>query len=74
MPAKIQVIFYSMYGHVYQMAEAVADGARDTGDEVSLWQVPELVPDEVLERAASMPPARHPPVLRAGTSRRSPTR
>jgi NAD(P)H dehydrogenase (quinone) len=53
MPAKIQVIFYSMYGHVYQMAEAVADGARDSGAEVSLWQVPELVPDEVLERSGA---------------------
>jgi len=28
MPAKIQVIFYSMYGHVYRLAEAVAQGAR----------------------------------------------
>jgi multimeric flavodoxin WrbA len=53
MAAKIQVIFYSMYGHVYQMAEAVADGARDTGAEVSLWQVPELVPAEVLERSGA---------------------
>jgi NAD(P)H dehydrogenase (quinone) len=53
MAAKIQVVFYSMYGHVYQMAEAVADGARDTGAAVSLWQVPELVPDEVLERSGA---------------------
>jgi multimeric flavodoxin WrbA len=50
MAAKIQVIFYSMYGHVYRMAEAIAAGARDAGGEVSLWQVPELVPDEILER------------------------
>lgn len=53
MPARIQVIFYSMYGHVYQMAEAVADGARDGSAEVSLWQVPELVPDDVLERSGA---------------------
>jgi NAD(P)H:quinone oxidoreductase type IV len=53
MPAKIQVVFYSMYGHVYRMAEAVAAGARDAGAEVSLWQVPELVPDEVLERTGA---------------------
>jgi NAD(P)H dehydrogenase (quinone) len=53
MPAKIQVVFYSMYGHVFRMAEAVAAGARDGSAEVSLWQVPELVPDDVLERSGA---------------------
>ena len=53
MPAKIQVIFYSMYGHVYQMAEAVAAGAHEGGGEVSLWQVAELVPDEILEKSGA---------------------
>jgi NAD(P)H dehydrogenase (quinone) len=53
MPAKIQIIFYSMYGHVYQMAEAVAAGARDAGAEVRLWQVPEPVPDEILEKSGA---------------------
>lgn len=48
---KIQIIFYSMYGHIYQMAEAVAEGARQVeGAEVSLFQVAELIPDETLER------------------------
>jgi NAD(P)H dehydrogenase (quinone) len=51
MSIKVQVIFYSMYGHVYRMAEAVAEGARQVpGAEVSLYQVPELIPDEVLEK------------------------
>jgi NAD(P)H:quinone oxidoreductase type IV len=54
MTTKIQVIFYSMYGHIHQMAEAIADGAREVeGVEVSLLQVPELVPDEVLEKAGA---------------------
>jgi NAD(P)H dehydrogenase (quinone) len=53
MPAGIQIIFYSMYGHVYQMAEAVAAGARDAAAEVSLWQVPELVPDAILEKSGA---------------------
>jgi NAD(P)H:quinone oxidoreductase type IV len=54
MSATIQIIFYSMHGHVYQMAEAVAAGAREAGaGEVSLWQVPELVPDEILERSGA---------------------
>jgi len=51
MSVKVQVVFYSMYGHVYKMAEAIAEGARQTpGAEVGLYQVPELIPDEVLEK------------------------
>jgi NAD(P)H dehydrogenase (quinone) len=54
MTVKIQVIFYSMYGHVYQMAEAVAEGAREVdGVEVTLHRVAELVPEEALERAGA---------------------
>jgi len=50
----IQVIFYSMYGHIFRMAEAVAEGARSVpGVEVSLLQVPELVPQEVLEESGA---------------------
>jgi NAD(P)H dehydrogenase (quinone) len=54
MATKVQVIFYSMYGHIYKMAEAVAAGVREVpGVEVSLYQVPELVPDAVLERSGA---------------------
>jgi NAD(P)H dehydrogenase (quinone) len=53
MLAKVKVIFYSMYGHIYRMAEAVAAGARDAGAEVSLWQAQELVPDEILEKSGA---------------------
>ena len=52
--AKVQIVFYSMYGHVYQLAEAVAEGARQVPDaEVSLYQVPELIPDEALEKSGA---------------------
>jgi NAD(P)H:quinone oxidoreductase type IV len=51
---KVQVVFYSMYGHVWKLAEAVAEGARQVaGAEVSLFQVPELVPDAALERTGA---------------------
>ena len=51
---KINIIFYSMYGHIWRMAEAVAEGAREVeGAEVALWQVPELVPDEALEKSGA---------------------
>lgn len=50
----IQIVFYSMYGHVYRLAEAVAEGAREVdGADVELYQVPELVPDEVLEKSGA---------------------
>jgi NAD(P)H dehydrogenase (quinone) len=43
-----------MYGHIYKMAEAVAEGARSVdGTEVSLLQVPELAPDGALERTGA---------------------
>nr|WP_297353147.1 NAD(P)H:quinone oxidoreductase [uncultured Caldimonas sp.] len=54
MSTKVHVVFYSMYGHIHRMAEAVAEGARSVqGAEVQLWQVPELVPDEVLEKSGA---------------------
>ena len=51
MPARVQVIFYSMYGHIHKMAEAVAAGAREVeGAQVDTYQVAELVPESTLER------------------------
>ena len=54
MTTRIQIVFYSMYGHIYKMAEAIAEGAREVGDtEVLLYQVPELVPEDVLEKSGA---------------------
>lgn len=54
MGIKVHVIFYSMYGHVYRMAEAVLAGAKEvTGAEASLFQVAELTPDAVLEKSGA---------------------
>ena len=51
MSIKVQVIFYSMYGHVYKMAQAVAEGVMQvSGAEVSVYQVAELIPDDILEK------------------------
>ena len=51
---RIDVVFYSMYGHVYTLAEAVAEGAREHPDaEAKLYQVPELMPDEALEQSGA---------------------
>jgi NAD(P)H dehydrogenase (quinone) len=43
-----------MYGHVYQLAEAVAEGAREVPNtEVAIYQVPELMPEDVLEKSGA---------------------
>jgi len=45
--AKVLVLYYSAYGHIEKMANAVAEGARETGATVDIKRVPELVPPEV---------------------------
>lgn len=50
--AKILVLYYSAYGHVERMADAVAEGARSVqGAEVAVKRVPELMPEEVARKA-----------------------
>ena len=49
--AKVLVLYYSAYGHIEKMAEAVAMGARDAGAEVDIRRAPELVPDEVAQKS-----------------------
>jgi NAD(P)H dehydrogenase (quinone) len=52
--AKILVLYYSMYGHVETLANAVADGARGVaGSEVTVKRVPDLVPEEVARKAGA---------------------
>ncbi|PIP37361.1 MAG: NAD(P)H:quinone oxidoreductase [Desulfobacterales bacterium CG07_land_8_20_14_0_80_52_14] len=52
---KALVVFYSTYGHVYQMAEAVAEGVRAVnGAEVILRRVPETLPIEVLKQMGAL--------------------
>ncbi len=45
--AKVLVLYYSAYGHIEAMANAVAEGAREAGAQVDVKRVPELVPLEV---------------------------
>ena len=52
---KVLVVFYSMYGHVYRMAEAIAEGVREVkGAEAALRRVPETLPDAVLEKMGAL--------------------
>jgi NAD(P)H dehydrogenase (quinone) len=45
--ARVLVLYYSSYGHIEKMAEAVAEGARSIGATVDVKRVPELVPEAV---------------------------
>ena len=52
---KILVLFYSTYGHIYKMAEAIAEGAAQVdGASVSLRRVPETLPDSLLESIGAL--------------------
>ena len=52
--ARVLVLYYSTYGHVERLAEAVAEGARSVpGTEVAVKRVPELMPPEVARQAGA---------------------
>jgi len=54
MGTQVQVIFYSMYGHVYQLAREIAAGVAEVADtEVQLLQVSELMPEEALAKSGA---------------------
>lgn len=49
--ARVLVLYHSTYGHIEQMAYAMAEGAREAGAEVDVKRVPELVPEEIAVKA-----------------------
>ena len=49
--SKVLVLYYSSYGHIAKMADAVAEGARAAGAEVDVRRVRETAPDEVAQSA-----------------------
>ena len=52
---KVLIPFYSLYGHVYKMAKAVAEGAAQVEDaKVELCRVPETLPHEVIEKMGAV--------------------
>ena len=55
MPAKIQIIFYSTYGHVFKLAEAVAAGCREVaGTDVQVFRVAETLPTDILQKMGAV--------------------
>ena len=57
---KVLVLYYSSYGHMEQMADAIAEGARSAGAEVDIRRVPETAPAEVAKRAGFKADIAHP--------------
>ncbi|QCP52030.1 NAD(P)H:quinone oxidoreductase [Trinickia violacea] len=49
--SKVLVLYYSSYGHIETLADAIAQGARSTGATVDVKRVPETVPEEVAKAA-----------------------
>ena len=49
--SKVLVLYYSSYGHIEAMANAVAEGARQAGAHVDIKRVPELVPEEIARKS-----------------------
>ncbi len=49
--ARVLVLYYSAYGHIETMANAVAEGAREGGASVDIKRVPELVPEDVARKS-----------------------
>ena len=59
--AKVLVLYYSSYGHIERMAQAIADGAASVaGTEVTLKRVPELMPEEAARKAGMKTDQRAP--------------
>ena len=58
--AKVLVLYYSSYGHIERMADAIADGARSAGAEVDIRRVPETAPRAVIEAAHFKTDTAHP--------------
>jgi NAD(P)H dehydrogenase (quinone) len=54
MAAKVQVIFYSTYGHTWQLGKAIAEGAESSGATVQLLRVRETLPEEVLQKMGAV--------------------
>lgn len=57
---KVLVLYYSSYGHLEQMADAIAEGARSIGAEVDIRRVPETAPDAVVKAAGFKAHSAHP--------------
>ncbi|KAK9491136.1 flavoprotein-like protein [Lipomyces doorenjongii] len=60
MAPKVAIIIYSMYGHIAQMAEAERAGIEKAGGSATIYQIPETLSDEVLQKMYAAPKLDYP--------------
>jgi NAD(P)H dehydrogenase (quinone) len=60
MPAKVAIVYYSLYGHVATMAKSVAKGVEAAGATCDIYQVAETLSDEILGKMGAPPKQDHP--------------
>lgn len=64
----VKIFYYSMYGHVHAMAQAVAEGVSEVkGTKVELRRVPETLPDDVLQKMGALEPGEKMKNIQVGT-------
>ncbi|CAD0090859.1 unnamed protein product [Aureobasidium mustum] len=68
MAPRVAIVFYSMYGHILQLVEEEARGIREAGGEVDIYQIPETLTSDVLEKMgapgkSSYPELKNPETL-----------
>ena len=59
----VYVIYYSTYGHIEKLARRVVKGLEESGVQAKLFQVPETLPTDVLEKMHAPPKASDVPVI-----------
>ncbi|KAG1785305.1 flavoprotein-like protein [Suillus plorans] len=57
---KVAIIIYSMYGHIAKLAEAVKAGVESAGGSVTIYQIAETLPEEVLVKMHAAPKPNYP--------------
>jgi len=65
MAPRIAIIFYSMYGHIGKLAESEKAGIEAAGGTVDVFQIPETLPKEVLEKMHAPPKSDYPEITAA---------
>jgi len=60
---KVAVIYYSTWGHMYQMAQSVVKGVEEAGGDVTLYQIAETLSEEVLKKLRAAPKPADVPVI-----------
>jgi len=63
MAPKIAIVYYSLYGHIRKMADAVKKGVEAAGGTVDMYQLPETLPEEVLTKMHAPPKPTDVPIL-----------